>query len=171
VLGPRFKLPVVFLAVLVVHSGVMAALRSAGLPNDIVLLLPVAAALVGGSERGALVGFVAGLLADLFLQTPLGLSALAYSLVGFGTGVLQSGVIRASWWIAPVTAFIGSAAGIVLYAVIGATVGQSHLVGPDLPWVALSVALVNVPVSVLVVRAMGWALATGPISDRSFAPR
>jgi rod shape-determining protein MreD len=148
-----------------------ASLRSAGLPNDLILLLPIAAAIVAGSEQGALVGFVAGLSADLFLETPLGLSALAYSVIGFAIGVLQGNVIRASWWIAPLTAFIGSALGTVLYAVIGATVGQNHLVGPDLPWIALSVALVNTPMSLLLVRAMGWALKTNALAERSFAPR
>ena len=170
-IGPRFKVPVVFLLVFVLHSGVMASLRSAGLPNDLLLLLPISAAIVAGSERGALVGFIAGMLADLFLETPLGLSALTYSVVGFALGVLQGNVIRASWWIPPLTALIGSAAGMVLFALFGATVGQSHLVGPDLPWIALSVALVNTPTSILAVRAMGWALSTGATTERSFAPR
>jgi rod shape-determining protein MreD len=170
-IGPRFKVPVVFLVVFVLHSGVMASLRSAGLPNDLLLLLPISAAIVAGSERGALVGFIAGMLADLFLETPLGLSALTYSVVGFALGVLQGNVIRASWWIPPLTALIGSAAGMVLFALFGATVGQSHLVGPDLPWIAMSVALVNTPASILVVRVMGWALSTGVSTERSFAPR
>jgi rod shape-determining protein MreD len=171
VLPPRFKIPVLFLLVFVLHAGVMASLRTAGLPNDIVLLLPITAAIVAGSERGAIVGFVAGMLADLFLETPMGLSALTFSVVGFALGVLQGNVIRASWWIAPLTALVGSAAGMVLFALIGATVGQSHLVGPDLPWIAVSTALVNAPISVLLVRAMAWALATDTSSERSFAPR
>ena len=170
-MGPRFKLPVVFLLLLIAHMGVLASLRSAGVPNDALLLLPICAAIVAGSERAALVGFVAGMVADLFLQTPLGLSALTYSLVGFGFGVLQGNVIRAAWWIAPLTAFVGSAAGVILYALIGATVGQSHLVDGDLLWIALSVALVNTPLSMVVVRLMGWALTDGTISDRTFAAR
>jgi rod shape-determining protein MreD len=164
-------LPVIFITVLLLHTGLFASLRSAGLPNDLILLLPICAAIAAGSERGALVGFCAGLLADLFLETPLGLSALAYSVVGFGIGVLQGNVIRASWWIPPLTAFIGSALGTVLYAVIGATVGQANLVGPDLPWIAFAVALVNTPMSLLMVRAMSWGLKSDQLADRSFAPR
>ena len=51
---------------------------SSGSPPDLMLALAVAAGLAGGPERGAWVGFAAGLLADCFLQTPLGLSALVY---------------------------------------------------------------------------------------------
>ena len=165
--SPRFRLPIVVLAALVVHTSLLEGLRSAGLPADAMVLLPVTAGVVAGSERGALLGFVAGLVTDLFLQTPFGLSALAFSLVGFGVGVLQGNVIRAAWWIMPLTAFVGSAAGMVLYAVIGAMVGQSHLVRPSLGLIALSVGLVNAPLSILFGRFMAWAL-TGA-NDRAYA--
>ena len=42
------------------------------------------------------------------------------ALVAFAVGTLQSGLIRAAWWITPLTALLGSALGIVLFAVIGA---------------------------------------------------
>ena len=165
--SPRFRVPLVVLAALIVHTSVLEGVRSAGVAADAMILLPVTAGVVSGSERGALMGFVAGLITDLFLQTPFGLSALAYSLVGFGVGVLQGNVIRAAWWIMPLTAFVGSAAGMVLYAVIGAMVGQSHLVRPGLGLIALSVGLVNAPLSILAGRAMAWALAG--IDDRAYA--
>lgn len=167
--SPRFRAPLVVLAALIVHTSLLEGLRSAGVPSDAMVLLPVTAGVVAGSERGAVVGFVAGLITDLFLQTPFGLSALAYSLVGFGVGVLQGNVIRAAWWIMPLTAFVGSAVGMVLYAVIGATVGQPHLVRPSLGVIALSVGLVNAPLSVPVGRAMAWALAGS--DDRAYAAR
>lgn len=165
--SPRFRVPLVVLAALIVHTSLLEGVRSAGVPADAMILLPVTAGVVSGSERGALMGFVAGLITDLFLQTPFGLSALAYSLVGFGVGVLQGNVIRAAWWIMPLTALVGSAAGMVLYAVIGAMVGQSHLVRPGLGLIALSVGLVNAPLSILAGRAMTWALAG--IDDRAYA--
>ena len=165
--SPRFRLPLVVLAALIAHTSLLEGLRSAGIPADAMILLPVTAGVVAGSERGALGGFVAGLITDLFLQTPFGLSALAYSLVGFGVGVLQGNVIRAAWWILPLTSFLGSAVGMALYAVIGAMVGQSHLVRPSLGLIALSVGLVNAPLSVLFGRAMAWALAG--TDDRAYA--
>ena len=48
----------------------------------------------------------------------------------------------------------------VAFALIGAMVGQSHLVRPSLVLIALSVGLVNVPLSIPVGRAMTWALGS-----------
>ena len=51
------------------------------------LLVTVAAVAVGGGPRvGAAFGFAAGLGADLFLATPLGTAALAYTIVGHVLG-------------------------------------------------------------------------------------
>jgi rod shape-determining protein MreD len=165
----RLRIPLVLLGALILQSSLLEGLRSAAVPTDALLLVAVTGGAVAGPERGAIIGFMAGLIADLFLQTPLGLSALAYCLVGFGVGVLSGNVIRAAWWIMPVTAFIGSAAGVVAYAVIGAMVGQAHLVRPSLAWIMLAVALVNVPLSIPVGRAMTWAVAPG--ADRTYAVR
>ena len=164
----RLRVVLLVLVTLTVQVVLLSGLRDAGIRTDALLLLPIAAAIVGGSERGAIMGFVAGFVADLFLQTPFGLSALTYSVVGFAVGVLQGNVIRAAWWIAPVTAFVGSALGIVLYALIGAVVGQGHLVRPELAVIALWVALVNAPLSVLVVRLMAWAYHDAQ-PDRAYA--
>jgi len=48
-------------------------LRLAGRVPDLGLVLAVAVAFDHGPEAGALVGFLAGLGFDLFLETPLGL--------------------------------------------------------------------------------------------------
>jgi rod shape-determining protein MreD len=163
----RAKLPLVIFAALILQSSLLEGLRAAGIPTDAMLLVAVVGGAMGGPERGAIIGFIVGLVADLFLPTPLGLSALAYCLVGFAVGVLAGNVIRASWWITPLTAFAGSAVGVVLYAVIGAMVGQPDLVKPDLALTALFVALVNAPLSLVMGRAMAWALAGNP--DRAYA--
>ena len=165
----RARLPLIFLGALILQSSLLEGLRAAGITTDVLLLVAVTGGAVAGPERGAIIGFMAGLLADLFLQTPLGLSALAYCLVGFAVGVLSGNVIRAAWWIMPVTAFVGSVVGIVTFALIGAMVGQSHLVQPSLALIALSVGLVNVILSFPVGRAMTWAIGTG--ADRAYAVR
>jgi rod shape-determining protein MreD len=165
----RARIPLIMLGALVLQSSLLEGLRAVGIPTDALLLVAVAAGATAGPDRGAIVGFAAGLLADLFLQTPLGLSALAYCLVGFAVGVLSGNVIRAAWWIMPLTAFVGSVAGVVAFAFIGAMVGQDHLLRPSVALIALSVGLVNVPLSIPVGRAMTWAMAPG--SDRAYAVR
>jgi rod shape-determining protein MreD len=165
----RVRIPLVLFAALILQTSLLEGVRALGIPTDALLLIAVTGAAVAGPERGAIIGFMAGLVADLFLQTPLGLSALAYCLTGFAVGTLSGNVIRAAWWIMPVTAFVGSAVGIVVYALIGAMVGQAHLVRPSLAWTALAVALVNVPLSLVVGRAMTWAV--GSANDRTYAVR
>ena len=70
-----------------VQQTLMLDLRVGGVHPDIMILLPIVAGLVGGPSRGASMGFVAGLVADLFLPTPFGLSALVATLIGFAVGV------------------------------------------------------------------------------------
>ena len=71
------------LAALVIHTSVLSGIRLQGVRPDLMLLIAVCAGLVAGPERGAIVGFAAGLASDLFLQTPLGLSALTFTVVAF----------------------------------------------------------------------------------------
>lgn len=157
--GLRVRLPLALLLVLVLQSATLRDLRIRDVHPDALLLFAVAAGIVAGAELGALVGFGTGLVADLFVQTPMGLSALAFALVAFGVGTLQGGLIRETRWITPLTAFLGSAAGVLLFALIGAVLGQTQLVGPRLPVVTLVVALANAVLSLPAVRLAGWALA------------
>lgn len=161
------KLPFAMLLVLLLQSSLLSEMRLGVVRPDAMILLPIAAGMLGGSERGAVVGFFAGLLADLFLQTPLGLSAVTYSVVGFAVGTMHTGVLRAAWWIGPLTAMAASAVGVLLFVVIGAVVGVAHLIRPDLAVIVLGVAAINFPLSIAVTRLMAWAWPVD--ANRAFA--
>lgn len=163
----RVRLPFVLFVALTLHQSLFATMRVGDAHPQVMLLVAVAGGLLAGSERGALIGFTAGLLADLFVQTPLGLSALAYALVGFSVGGVQSGIIRSAWWISPLTSLVASFAGVMLYGLLGALIGQSHFVSPRLLVIAASVAAMNAVLALPVVRAMGWALTSD--TDYAFA--
>ena len=80
------------------------------------LLFAICAGLAGGPSSGRLVGFAAGLLADLFLTTtPLGLSALTYCLIGSRSVPCAVGVLREGRLLAPSWPWSASAAGVVLF--------------------------------------------------------
>ena len=102
--------------------------RLAGRVPDLGLVLAVAVAFDHGPEEGAIVGFVAGLGFDLFLSTPLGLTALAYALTAYAVGVLQGGMLRAPKWFTPVIGLLAGLAGGLLFVGIGllAGVGGVH---------------------------------------------
>ena len=164
----RFRLAVAVAVVLLLHLTVLADVRVAGVRPDAPLLLAVVTGLAAGPERGAIIGFTAGLLADLFLPSPFGLSALVYSLVGFAVGSLQSGILRSAWWIPVVTSLAASAAGIVLYAVVGAMVGESEMVGPRLALIAAMVGVMNALLAPAAMRLVTWATSANS-PERSYA--
>jgi rod shape-determining protein MreD len=155
---PTRRLAVVLLAAVVLHAAVAPQFRIGGVGADVLLLVAVAAGMVDGPHRGATVGFVAGLLADCFVLTPFGLSALVWSVVGWGVGRLGSTVAHATWWVQVVATFLASAVGVVLFAVAGAVVGEGHLLGGALPGTAVTVGACNAVLSPLAVRALTWAL-------------
>ena len=161
------RLPPILLVAVVLHTAVFPQLRVFGVAADVLLLVAIAAGLSAGADRGAAVGFGAGLLADCFLQTPFGLSALTYSLVGFGVGAFQETVLHRGRWITLVTALVASALGVVLFAAIGTVLGQDDLVALRLFGIAGVVAVLNTALAPAVVRVLSWAvepsLGAGPV--------
>lgn len=151
------RLPPLFVLAVMLHTAVLPQFRVAGVAPDLLLLLGIAAGIAAGPDRGAIVGFIAGLLADCFLQTPFGLSALTYSLVGYAVGMFQTTILHAALWIPVATAVVASALGVVLFAVTGAVVGQSHLLSGRLVTVVLVVSLVNGLLLLVVARPVRWA--------------
>jgi cell shape-determining protein MreD len=94
--------------------------------------------------------------------TPLGLSALSFSIVGYTVGVLEAGILRSSWWIPPATALFASAAGEALYAMSGALVGQTQLVTNRLVIIVVVVGILNALLAVPTMRIVRWSMAGGP---------
>jgi rod shape-determining protein MreD len=165
----RIRVAAALTLALVLHLTFLSRLHVAGVRPDALLLVAIAAGIAGGPERGATIGFAAGLLADLFLQAPFGLSALAFSLVGFAVGSLQTGILRSAWWIPVVTAFAMSVAGTALYALLGAMVGQRQIVTPRLPVIGLIVGLMNAALAPAAMRLIAWALRPSTPDRRAFA--
>ncbi len=152
------RLPPVLLVAVMVHTAVAPQLRFFGVAADVMLLLAIAAGIAAGAERGAAFGFVAGLLADCFLQTPFGLSALTYSLVAYGVGAFQATILHTGRWIPMLTTLVASVLGIVLFALVGLVLGQDQLVSARLITVAGIVGLLNSLLSPVAVRLLRWAV-------------
>lgn len=150
------------LAAVVLHAAVLPQLRVAGVAPDLLLVVAIAAGIAAGPERAAVVGFASGLLADTFLQTPFGLSALTYCVVAYAVGLLRDVVMHASVVITVVTAVLASALGVTLFVVLGALVGQAQLVSGRVPHVILVVALVNGVLVLPVLAPVRWATAADP---------
>jgi len=102
------RVATLLLLTVVVQVAVFPHVRIDGRVPDLGLIVAVAIAFDFGPEAGALFGLLAGIGFDFFLETPLGLTGLAYALTAYSVGVLQAGVLRTPRWFTPV---IGAASG------------------------------------------------------------
>lgn len=155
--------------VLLIQAVVVSQITVFGATGDIMLLLAISAGIAAGPERGAEVGFAAGLAYDLLLNTPLGLSALVYCIVGFMMGVIHTSVLRAAGWISVLNVVVASAVGVVAYALIGRVLDQATFSGTPLPVIVGTVAVLNG----ILARPFIWAcqrVLTGRERRRAFAP-
>jgi rod shape-determining protein MreD len=123
----RLLLLVVVLVIMQVT--IFPHLRLFGVVPDLGLLVAVAVGYQDGPEAGALIGFVAGFGYDLFLETPIGLNALAYALVGYGVGVLEAGLFRSPRWLPSFLGFLGGLAGGLLFIAVGVLAGVEAVKG------------------------------------------
>jgi rod shape-determining protein MreD len=149
---------VIVITALLLQVGVVPQFQVVGVTCDIMLLVAMCAGVVGGPERGAIVGFWCGLLLDLARGTgALGLSALAYTVAAAAVGALMIQVLQMRRLLAMVVVAAGSAAGTLLYAVGGELFGENTLETPRLWTIIAVVALVNGLLAPLALRPCRWA--------------
>ena len=142
---------------LVLQVGLATQVRVADVHPDLLLLVAICAGLVGGPSTGAGVGFACGLLFDLFLPGRFGVTALAYLLVGYGSGVAGDAVARPNRWISVGMVALASAGGTLLYAAIAQLLGQASLSDPNLGAIVGIVAAFNALLAVPVLAVCRWA--------------
>lgn len=157
-----FRIGLVVLSAAVLQRGLFSQLRIGGITADLFLLLAVVGGLTAGPDRGAVMGFISGLTIDLLLQSPLGLTALTYCVVGFVSGRYQLSVTRSSRWRLMLTTGVASALGYGLLVVVGWVLGQRNMLTDRLPAVLLMVGVTNALLAPLAVRVLRWAWAQPP---------
>lgn len=148
-----------FVVALLLQTTLLARVRVFGVMPDFMLLVAVAGGITAGPTRGAALGFASGMLIDLFLPTPLGLSALVFTLVGYGVGVANTGVLRSAWYIPVLTAGGASLLGVVLYALVGSVLGE-RMVNGHLITIAAVVGLSNAVLAPLAIKFVDWSLGS-----------
>ena len=156
----------VILSLVVIQTALFPELRVFGAAPDLLLVATIAVAYERGAEAGAVFGFVGGLAIDCFLSSPLGVSALAFALVGYGVGVFQSGLLRSSRWIAPTLGGIGGLVGGALWVGIAAVAGQDDLVSGYTIRIVLIAAVYDALVAFLIFPFVHWACGNHDLARR-----
>lgn len=115
---------------LALQSTLLAQATMLGVIPQVVLVVVVCLAYLDGERVGVVTGFFAGLLQD-FVQFPavIGLTALVYTLVGYGVGVLRQYAPAESVWTPVLTVTLASAVAQLSYAALAIILGE--------PWVSL----------------------------------
>jgi rod shape-determining protein MreD len=167
---PRLRMPLMLLTGLLLQTTVLSRMRIWEVMPDFMLLLAVAGGITAGPMGGAALGFASGMLIDLFLPTPFGLSALVFTFVGYGVGVANTGVLRSAWYIPVLTAGAASVAGVVLYALAGTVLGE-RMITLHLATIAAVVGVSNAVLAPVAVKLVDWSLGSmkDPRSLRSGA--
>jgi len=165
--GNWARAALVVLLALLVQQALLDHLRIAGTHPDVILLVAVAAGYVGGAGRGSIVGFGAGVAADLLLPTTFGMTALVGAVLAYGIAVTTSSLVRSSVALQVVTGAAGTAAGLCLYATLGAVLGYPAMLNHDLvPALAVSTPVAAV-LSVPTMRLVAWAITTESAARRA----
>ncbi len=141
----------------VVQLGMFDDLRVFSVHPEVLLAIGCGSAIAWGAERGAVVGFAAGLMADLSLSGRFGVSALAFGISCYGIGLLSEGLARRSRVVDAVLMALGGAFGVITYAVAGTLFGESTLGDDNLLVIIGMVGLWNLVLSPAVVPLCRWA--------------
>ena len=128
--GPLLRLFLAGVLLLALQRTLFDDLRPAGVSLQVMLALAAAAGAAAGPQKGALAGFVLGLLYDLSVGTPLGSSSIAMGLGGYVAGSTMSITVRPPWWLAALFTGLGAAVGEAVVPLIREFVGESHTFDP-----------------------------------------
>ncbi|MFC7978048.1 rod shape-determining protein MreD [Streptomyces cinereoruber] len=156
---------------LVVQVSVLARLQLPGAVPDLVLLTVVGLALVYGHVSGALIGFTAGLLADLAppADHAAGRYALVLCLVGYLVGLARPENGRLTSAAGPMAVVVAAAVGsTLLYAGVGALVGDTaarHVGLTSLLFTAALYDLLLAPFTVPLIMALARRADNDPLAD------
>jgi rod shape-determining protein MreD len=151
----RYFLLIISLVVL--QTALFPSLRIWDAAPDLLLVATIAVAYERGAETGAVFGFVSGIAIDCFLSSPLGASALAFSLVGYGVGIFQSGLVRSTRWIAPILGGLGGLVGGFLWICIASIAGSEDLFTPMNFRILVIASLYDALVAIVIFPFARWA--------------
>ncbi|MCZ7460271.1 rod shape-determining protein MreD [Streptomyces sp. WMMC940] len=156
---------------LVVQVTVLARLQLPGAVPDLLLLTVVALALVYGHTSGALIGFGAGLLADLAppADHAAGRYALVLCAIGYLVGLARPENGRLTSATGPMVVVVAAAVGsTLLYAGVGALVGDTaarHVGLGSLLFTAALYDLLLAPFTVPLIMALARRAENDPLAE------
>lgn len=145
-----------FLAVLatLAQTLVFPNLRVFGVVPDVGLVAAVAVAFTRGPEVGVAYGFLQGLAIDLFLNSPFGLSALAFGLTAFGVGIFTESLVRTPRFVSMPLTFVAGLVSGAIFVAVGGLFGQDHLY----EWESIRIVVLAAVYSAVIAPPVFWCV-------------
>jgi rod shape-determining protein MreD len=156
--GPIPRVVAFGMMLLALQTTFFTDVRPAGVVIQIVLAFAAAAGAAGGPERGAIAGFVLGLMYDLAVGTPLGASAITMGFAGVAAGSVKRINIETTWWLAALFVMLGTALGELSVPVVRTFLGETDVFSDRLFLIVPVVAVAGALVSPLFVPVGRWCL-------------
>jgi rod shape-determining protein MreD len=143
-IGRAATVGALLMAALLAQTALFPLLPTAWFRPDLLLLVAVAFGLADGPLPGLRVGFVAGLLTDLFVAlVPLGIATLVVSVVGFAVGSVRPFLAPSSLSAPLAVAFGASVVATGAYGTLALLLGDDRVTVAMIAQAALAVAIYN----------------------------
>lgn len=156
---PILRLILIGIVALPIQTTLLADVKFFGVTTQLMLCLSIAAGVVGGSESGAVAGFIFGLYFDLVLSSPLGMLSLLYGFAGIVGGYAHSRTIGNPRWLNALVVGGVSALATLVQPVLANWVGVEGGINTRLLRVVVIVGVINALASYAVVPLCRWGLA------------
>ena len=98
------------IVITLIQTNIIDAISILGVKPNLLIVFVIVVGLTNGSETGAFVGFVAGLVMDSFSPTPVGIYAIIGMYLGVIAGISNRSFFRDNYILTMVFAFIYSVA-------------------------------------------------------------
>ena len=147
---------------LALQTTLFVEMQPFGVIIQVLLAFAASAGAVAGPERGAITGFVVGLMFDLSIGTPLGGSSLTMGTAGYVAGWCDVIRIDTTWWMAAAFVSLGSAIGEAGVPVVRRFIGEEDAFVPEMWTIIPVVAVAAAALSVALVPLARWALRVAP---------
>ncbi|MFT4656605.1 MAG: rod shape-determining protein MreD [Candidatus Aldehydirespiratoraceae bacterium] len=143
---------------LALQRTIFTEIRVSGVIIQVVLAFVASAGASGGSERGAVAGFVLGSMFDLVEGTPLGSTAIAFTLAGVVAGLLALVAADPQWWLNAIFIGFGAAVGEAMVPVVRLFIGETNPWPADMLNVIVIVALTSMLLGPVMLPISRWCL-------------
>jgi rod shape-determining protein MreD len=156
--SPLPRLVPIGLVLLALQKTLFVELQPFGVIIQVVMAFAASAGVAGGPERGAMVGFVMGILFDLAIGTPLGSSAISMGLAGYVAGWADVIRIDTTWWLGALFVGLGTMVGEAAVPVIRRFTGEEDAFVPELIKIIPVVGVTSAALSIALVPLARWSL-------------